>query len=158
MKTPTQGKRHKKFGAIHRTLPPYVLVLLCTCALTLTTGCGQQSTGSLTEEPPSVKKARAIAAENIELKKQLEQLSKELETLKEHHNREINEQKDLLEICLQEKEALKKKSRQNIRNQVKGVFDTILEENKKLRESTGRLTAENARLKAQIEELQKQPQ
>jgi len=118
-------------------------------AVILTTGCGQQSTGSLMKEPSSVKKARATAAENIELKKQLEQLSKELETLKEHHNREINEQKDLLDICLQEKEALKKKSRQNIRDQVKGVFDTILEENKKLRE-------ENTRLKAQIEELQEQ--
>jgi hypothetical protein len=146
MKIPAQRKRHKKFGAIHRTLSPNVLVLLCTCVLTLTTGCGQQSTGSITEEPPSVKKARAIAAENIELKKEIDRLSKELEILKEHHYTEINEQKDLLQICLQEKDALKKKSRQNIRDQVKGVFDTILEENKKLRE-------ENSKLKAQIEEL-----
>ena len=69
-----------------------------------------------------------------------------VEKLKEQQNEEIDEQKKLLQTCLQEKEALKKKSRQNIRNQVKGVFDTIVEENKKLRE-------ENAKLKAQIEEL-----
>jgi hypothetical protein len=120
------------------------IILIISIAIMLTAGCGPQ-------EPPSIKKSRTIAAENIELRKQLAQSSKEFEILKKHHSKEINKQKDLLEICLQEKEALKKKSQQNIRNQVKGVLDTILEENQKLRE-------ENARLKAQIEELQKQPQ
>ena len=124
---------------------------MITMAVMLIAGCSPQSTGLLTEEPPSVKKCRTIAAENIELKKQLAQSSKEFETLKKHHYIEINKQKELLEICMQEKEALKKKSRQNIRSQVKGVFETILEENQKLRE-------ENAKLKAQIEELQKKPQ
>ena len=124
---------------------------MITIAVMLMAGCSSQSTGLFTEEPPSVKKCRTIAAENIELKKQLAQSSKEFEILKKHHYIEINKQKELLEICMQEKEALKNKSRQNIRNQVKGVFDTILEENQKLRE-------ENSKLKAQIEELQKKPQ
>jgi hypothetical protein len=119
-------------------------VLTLIFAVMLTAGCGPQ-------EPPSVKKSRAIAAENIELRKELDRRSKEIETLKAQHSKEINEQKELLQTCLQEKEAWKKKSRQNIRNQVKGVLDTVLEENKILRE-------ENAKLKAQIEELQKQPQ
>ena len=119
-------------------------VITIAIAVMLTVGCGPQ-------EPPSVKKSRTIAAENIELRKQLAQSSKEIEKLKEQHSKEIDEQKKLLQTCLQEKEAWKNKSQQNIRNQVKGVFDTILEENKKLRE-------ENTRLKAQIDELQKQPQ
>lgn len=119
-------------------------VLVVGFAVVLTIGCGPQ-------EPPGVKKSKAIAAENIELKKQLAQSSKEIEKLKDQHGKEIDEQKKLLQTCLQEKKAWQNKSRQNIRSQVKGVLDTVLEENKKLRD-------ENTRLKAQIEELQKQPQ
>lgn len=114
-------------------------VLIVGIAVMMTAGCGPQ-------EPPSVKKSRTIAAENIELRKELAQSSKEIEKLKEQHSEEIDEQKKLLQTCLQEKEAWKKKSQQNIRSQVKGVLDTVLEENKKLRE-------ENKQLKTQIEEL-----
>lgn len=113
-------------------------------AIILTIGCGPQ-------EPPNVKKTRAIVAENIELRKQLERRNKEIELLKEQYERETKAQKKLLQECLQEKEEWQNKSRQNIRNQVKGVLDTVLEENTKLRE-------ENTKLKAQIEEFQKQPQ
>jgi len=120
-------------------------VLVIVFAVVLTGGCGGQN------EPPDVKKSRAIAAENIELKKQLAQSSKEIEKLKVQHGKELDEQNKLLQTCLQEKENLKTKSRQNVRDQVKGVLDTVLEENKKLRD-------ENTGLKAQIEELQKQPQ
>ena len=124
-------------------LKAFVLVIII--AVMLIGGCGGQN------EPPGVKKSRAIAAENIELRKQLAQSSKEIEKLKQQHSEEIDKQEKLLAECLQEKEDWKNKSRQNIRSQVKGVLDTVLEENKKLSE-------ENARLKAQIEELQKQPQ
>ena len=117
-------------------------VLIVGIAVMMAAGCGPQ-------EPPSVKKSRTIAAENIELRKQLAQSSKEIEKLKEQHGKELDEQKNLLQTCLQEKEAWQNKSRQNIRSQVKGVLDTVLEENKKLRE-------QNNKLKAQIEELQKE--
>lgn len=119
-------------------------VVVVGIAVMVIAGCGPQ-------EPPSVKKSRTIAAENIELRKQLAQSSKEIEKLKEQHSEDIDEQKKLLETCLQEKDTWKNKSQQNIRNQVKGVLDTVLEENKKLRE-------ESNKLNAQIEELQKQPQ
>ena len=58
---------------------PFLKTLIVTTiiAVILTAGCGPQSTGLIAEEPPSVKKCRTIAAENIELKKQLEQSSKE---------------------------------------------------------------------------------
>jgi len=118
-------------------------VLVVIVAVMLIGGCGGQN------DPPGVKKSKAIAAENIELKKQLAQSSKEIEKLKEQHGKEIDEQKKLLQTCLQEKDTWKNKSQQNIRSQVKGVLDTVLEENKKLSD-------ENTRLKAQIEELQKQ--
>jgi len=114
-------------------------VITIAIAVMLTAGCGPQ-------EPPSVKKSRTIAAENIELKKQLAKSNKEIEMLKAQYRKKINEQKEQLQKCLKEKEVLKEKSRQNIRNQVKGVLDTVLEENRKLRE-------QNAKLRAQIEEL-----
>ena len=120
-------------------------VLIIVFAVVLIGGCGGQN------EPPDVKKSRAIAAENIELKKQLAQNSREISKLKGQHKQGINEQKQLLAECLKEKEIWKQKSQQNIRSQVKGVLDTVLEENKKLRD-------ENTRLKTQIKELQKQPQ
>jgi hypothetical protein len=118
--------------------------VLIGIAIMLIIGCGPQ-------ELPSAKKSRTIAAENIELRKELDRCKKKIETLNEQQNKELTEQKKLLADCLKEKEALQNKSRQNIQNQVKGVLDTVLEENKKLRD-------ENTKLKAQIEELQKQPQ
>ncbi len=102
-------------------------------------GCGEQ-------EPPSVKKSRLIAVENMRLTKELEQRSKEIERLNELHNKEIKKQEKLLAKCVQEKESWKKKARQNVRNQVKGVFDAVMEQNAKLRE-------ENKKLKAQREQL-----
>ncbi|MBN2594019.1 MAG: hypothetical protein JXA81_10965 [Sedimentisphaerales bacterium] len=127
------------------------LVIIITTSAMLTVGCGPQSTGLLTDEPPSVKKCRVIAAENIELKKELAKSDKEIEMLKAQYSQKIDEQRERLQKCLQEKEELKEKSRQNVREQVSSVLDTVMEENKNLRE-------ENTKLKAQIEQLQKQPQ
>lgn len=112
------------------------IFLIISIAVTMTVGCGPQ-------EPPSVKKCRTIIAENIELKKELAKSNKEIEILTEDYSKEIKEQKKRLQTCLREKEELKEKSRQNVRDQVKGVLDTVLEENQKLRD-------ENAKLKAQI--------
>jgi TolA-binding protein len=115
------------------------LVLLCSFALMLTGGCESQ-------EPTSFKKSRTIAAENIELRKELDRRNKKIETLKAQYSKKIDEQREQLQKCLQGKEELREKSRQNVREQVSSVLDTVMEENRKLRE-------ENAQLKAQIEEL-----
>ncbi len=116
----------------------YVLTV-CVVVMSIA-GCGNQ-------EPPSVKKSRLIAVENMRLTKELEQRSKEIERLKELHNKESKKQEKLLAECVQEKESWKQKARQNVRSQVKGVFDAVMEQNAKLRE-------ENKKLKAQIEKLQ----
>lgn len=118
-------------------------VLVVTVAVMLIGGCS----GS---EAPSVKQGRALAAENIELRKQLEQRSAEIEMLTQRHGEEIKKQQSLLEKCEQEKLTWKTKAQQNIRDQVKGVLDVVVEENVRLRE-------ENQALKAQVEELQTQP-
>jgi len=118
-----------------------IFVLAVCVFVMLIAGCWEQ-------EPPSVKKSRLIAVENMRLKKELEQRSREIERLNELHNKEIKKQEKLLAECVQEKESWKKKARQNVRNQVKGVFDAVMEQNAKLRD-------ENEKLKAQIEKLQR---
>ncbi|MBN2594398.1 MAG: hypothetical protein JXA81_12900 [Sedimentisphaerales bacterium] len=117
------------------------LVIIITTSAMLTVGCGQP-------ESLSEKKCRVIAAENKELKKELEKSNKEVEMLKAQYGGKIEEQGEQLKKCLREKEELKEKSRQNVRDQVSSVLNIVMEENKNLRE-------ENSRLKAQIEELKK---
>ncbi len=117
------------------------IFVLTVCVVVMSiAGCGEQ-------EPPSVKKSRLIAVENMQLKKDLGQRNKEIERLNELHNSQSKKQEKLLAKCVQEKESWKQKARQNVRNQVKDVFDAVMEQNVKLSE-------ENEKLKAQIEKLQ----
>ncbi len=116
-----------------------IFVLAVGVAVISIVGCGQP-------EPPSEKMSRLIAVENTRLKKELELRNKEIERLKELHNKESKEQDKLLAECVKEKESWEQKAQQNLRNQVKGVFDSVMEQNAKLRE-------ENEKLKAQIEKF-----
>jgi multidrug efflux pump subunit AcrB len=119
-----------------------ILVLaVCVVVVLLIAGCGEQ-------ELPSMKKSRLIAVENMQLKRELEQCNREIEKLIELHNKESRKQEKILAECVQEKESWKQKAQQNVRNQVKGVFDAVMEQNAKLLE-------ENKKLKAQIEKLQR---
>ena len=119
-------------------------LFVVSVAVILVAGCGQGET-------PSVKKSRAIAAENMALKKQLKQRSSEIEKLKELHDKKSKEQQKLLAKYQQENETLKQKSQQNVRNQVEPVLDKVVDEIAKLRK-------ENEKLKAQIKELEKEPE
>ena len=116
--------------------------LVAVFIVMLVAGCEPQ-------EPPSVRQSRAIAAENIELRKQVEQLNRKIERLKEQYEKETKKQEKLLAQCQQDKEAWKKKAQQNIRSQVEPVLDAVMDE-------TARLREENTKLKAQIEKLQKE--
>ena len=117
------------------------IFVLAVCIIVMSiVGCGEQA-------PPGVKKSRLIAAENMRLTKELERRDKQIESIIELHNREIKKQEELLAKCVREKDSWKQKARQNVKNQVKGVFDAVMEQNAKLRE-------ENKKLKAQIEKLQ----
>ena len=114
-------------------------VLAVGVVVMLMTGCGEP-------EPPRVKKRSLIAAENMQLTKELAQRSKEIEELNELHDRQLEEQKELLAKSLEERESWKKKSQQNVRGQVEGVLEAVMEQNAQLRQ-------ENEKLKAQIEKL-----
>ncbi len=117
-----------------------IFVLTVCVVVMLIAGCGEQ-------EPPSEKMSRLISVENTRLQKELELHNKEIERSKELHNKESKKQDKLLADCMQEKKNWQQKAQQNVRNQVKGVFDAVMEQNVKLSE-------ENEKLKAQIEKLQ----
>ena len=103
-------------------------------------GCGQP-------EPPGDKMGRLIAVENSRLKKELDLSNRQIERLQKLHSEENKKQEKLLAECVKQRNSWKKKTQQNVRNQVKGVFDAVMEQNAKLLE-------ENEKLKAQIEKLQ----
>jgi len=117
------------------------LVVSIGLGVVLIAGCGEK-------EAPSVKQSRAIAAENMELQKQLDRSHAQIEDLKDQYDEESKKQQKLLEKCQQERDQWKAKSRQSVRDQVKSVLDSVMADNTRLRK-------ENARLKAQIEEPQK---
>lgn len=117
------------------------LVVSIGFAVVLIAGCGEK-------EAPSVRQSRAIAAENIQLQKDLERSNARIENIKKQYDKELERQQKLLEKCQKEREDFREKSRQNVRDQVKGVFDTVMADNTRLRE-------ENAMLKAQIEKDKK---
>jgi len=98
----------------------------------LVAGCEEQQRPST-----GTKKSRLIAAENIELKKQLQQRAQEIER-----------QKTLLEQCLQEKKNLEGQTQKNIKELIGLALKNFAEESAKLRK-------ENERLKGQIEQLKK---
>ena len=119
------------------------LIVLIGAAMALIGGCAGQQVSS------DVKQSRTLAAENIELKKQLHQCKEELETLEARHREELDKQKEQLATCRKDQEIWKQKAQQNVRDQVKDVLDAVMEDNTRLRE-------ENKELKTQIEKLQKE--
>ena len=122
-----------------KTAVQKIFVLAVGVAVISIAGCGQP-------EPPSEKMSRLISVENTRLKKELKLRNSQIERLTRLHNKESKKQVKLLAECVKEKESWKQRAQQNVRNQVKGVLDSVIEQNAKLRE-------ENEKLKAQIEKL-----
>ncbi|MBN1805806.1 MAG: hypothetical protein JW837_11180 [Sedimentisphaerales bacterium] len=92
--------------------------------------------------------SRLISVENSQLKKELELRNDQIKRLTEQYNKEIKRQEKLLAERTKERDSWKLKAQQNLKNQVEGVFDTVMEQNAKLLD-------ENKNLKAEIEKLQK---
>lgn len=115
-----------------------ILAVGVVFVIMLIEGCEEQSLSD-------TKKHRLIAAQNRQLKEQLEQRDAEIG----NRDAEIKKQKKLLEKCRQKKDALKTESKRNFQDQVNEVLNTVMEENVKLRQ-------EVESLKVQIEKLKKQ--
>jgi hypothetical protein len=122
----------------------FICFALCTLIFAFVfAGCGPK-------EPPGVKECRALAAENMTLKKQLERREMEMDLLKEKHSREVERLEKRIADYRKERDEWRERAQQNVRDQAKEVADAVIAENAKL-------SAENERLKAQVAELKKEP-
>ena len=108
--------------------------------IVLIVGCEEQ------QQQPDTKMARVMAAENIQLKKDLEERDSEIKKLKEQYGKESKEQEQLLAEC--------QKSVEDLQEQLAGKFESQTNEFfEALTGDIGNLREENDNLKAQIETL-----
>ena len=117
--------------------PTRKAALLCLGLLAVSVVIVMSIGGCEEQNLPDTKKGRLIAAENIQLKKQLEK-----------RDEEIKKQTELLNKCMDEKKALQKQKTE----ETKKVIDLAM---KSINKETVKLRAENKSLKAEIEKLKK---
>ena len=112
------------------------ITIVLAAAVMLITGC---------EEQLKAKKSRLIAAENMRLKKELEQSDKIIE-----------KQKELTEKCMQRKKFLEEQAQGKFKEQVDEILKFVMEENAKVRDENNSLKAQIQELESQVERLEKE--
>lgn len=114
---------------------PDTLVLVLAIFL-LVAGCQRDRT-------PGEKQARLIAAENMQLEKQLARRQDEIAKLKAQHAKDINRLEDQLAACQRRNERLQKDLDKGIAERADSVRDTVMAENARLRAEIKRLKEQN---------------
>ncbi len=101
-------------------------------------------------EAPNQQQARLLAAENADLRKQLEARQAEIKALQEKNTQELRKRDQELIRCKVRIDALQQELKTKIDQRVRTLTTTVLDENAKLRQ-------EIEQLKAQIEKLKTTP-
>ena len=127
-----------KSKAARMLVAALVIVIVCVCIC----GCEEQS---LT---PDTKKARLVASENIELKKQLEECRKDLAEEKELRQKDAQEAKVRAEKYEEQIKRLQGNTSEFLQQQIESFVGALVEE-------TAKLKAENTLLQERIKELEK---
>ena len=104
--------------------PEQVIGLLIV--LLLAGGCRHEKT-------PDTKQARLIAAESMQLKKQLADLQGQIGKLKARHAGDIKQREDRLAACRKRVETLEKDLQKGIAERVNSVTAAVMDENARLR-------------------------
>ena len=125
----------------------YLILAVCTSVIIIS-GCGGTQT-------PSEKQSRLIAAENMDMKEQIEQLEAQINELKEQQKKQLAEQQKLLDEAQEEIEVWKQQSEETIKKQVQSVLDTVIQENSDLRKQIEKLNGWLETQRTQITELEK---
>ena len=113
----------------------WTLVLVFMAVLA---GCQEEEKTQTQEQTISPQRAKLVAAENIQLKKDISA-----------RDTEIEKQKTLLAKCEEEKERLNKSLKEKSEGLMEAVIGSMDKDAQKIR-------AENEELKKQVEELKKQ--
>jgi len=91
---------------------------------------------------PSEKQARLLAAENIDLKRQVADQQKEIAALQRKHGEELARRDQEVARCQARIEALQKDLQKGIAERVGDVTTRVMDENAQLRKQVERLQAE----------------
>ena len=97
----------------------------------------------------NTKRTRLIAAENIELKKELDQLNKQIEDVTKKHAGEMKQSQASLAECRKKTENCEKAREEDIAKNVEEMLAVVMER-------TAALSVENEALKAEITALKAQ--
>lgn len=115
------------------------IILVFVVALAIAGGCQESQT-------PSEKKSRVIAAQNLDLQKQLAQRDKQIDDLKAQYTARIGLEQKKLDDCQKQTADCREQLRQGMEEQVNKVLVASIEQN-------AMILQENTALKAQIAEL-----
>ena len=114
-------------------------------------GCQENLSAQPDTGTPDAKKARLIAAENIELKNALRSRDAEIERLKQQHLKDLDQHQKSLADCKQRNETLEEELKQGLEQRVSEITSKMVDENAKLHEELANLRAEIQRLKEQVQ-------
>jgi len=103
--------------------------------LGLGSSCRQETT-------PEAKQARLIAAESIQLRRQLAECEGEMEKRRARHAEEIEQREARIAACQKRIEALERDFQDGIARQVGSVMAAVMDENARLRREIETLRAE----------------
>jgi cell division septum initiation protein DivIVA len=123
-------------------------ILIAGVIILFTAGCAPQ-------EPMSVKMSRIVAAENLKLKEDLRERDWEIKSLKESHQKRVEELEKTIVECKEKIRTWQEESRRNLREQVEDVADNVIARNSILQKENEALKEENKRLHKELNELKK---
>ncbi len=103
------------------------------CAAVAIAGLLIAAVGCQQVEPPSVKRARLIAAQYMELEEAVADLNAKVENLKSQYDQQLKEKEEQLAAYRQKLEALQNEVQQAISERVNQVTASVLNDNAKLR-------------------------
>lgn len=123
---------------MERTLRKVFVLVFCV-VIGLIAGCEEQ-------EMAGTKKSRLIAAENMDLKKELGQRDKQIEDMKKQHDKEIKRQEEILVDCRKKIKVWNDKAQKSVEEKLDAFIGSVMEQ-------TAQVQKENEALKSQVEEL-----
>lgn len=126
-------------GSLMKTTGRKTLILALAIASLVGLGSGCQN-----NETPEAKQARLIAAESLQLKKQLADREAEMARLKADHTRTIEQLQMQLTACQKRIESLEKDLQKGIAQRVDSVMGTVMAENARLRKELEMLKAQQS--------------
>lgn len=112
-----------------------VVAVVVGLLLGLGSSCRQETT-------PEAKQARLIAAESVQIRRQLADCEGEMQKLRARHAEEIERREGQLAACQKRIEALERDLQDGIARQVGSVMAAVMDENARLRREIETLRAE----------------